>query len=71
MRMTQDDAIKMHECLNDMQKALAEAEKALGKYQRSLDQYNSIKRAWAEEEDRIDDGVGAVYAGIVGAKRNV
>lgn len=71
MIMTKDDALKLHDHLSAMQKALADAQKALDKYNRELDGYNAIKSRLSEEEDKIDDAVGAVYAGIVGAKRNV
>lgn len=71
MTFKTEDVIKMHGYLSEMQKALAAAEKALARYQRALDGYNSLKGAWISEEEKIDDGVGAVYASIVGAKRNV
>ena len=71
MTFKTEDAIKMRDYMAEMQKALVAAEKALEKYNRALEGYNSIKAIISDEEDQIDDAVGAVYAGIVGAKRNV
>ena len=71
MTFRTEDAIKMRDYMAEMQKALVAAEKALERYNRALEGYKSIKAIISDEEDQIDDAVGAVYAGIVGAKRNV
>ena len=69
--MTMDDAQKMQECLTLMHAYLSDAETALEKFNRTRNEYNAIKERQTNSEEAIDDMIGSVYAGIIGAKKNV
>lgn len=68
---TKEDSIKLHDCIKAMSHNLGVAHTALVAYNRAKAEYKAIKERYTHEEEQIDDLVGAVYAGIVGAKRDV
>lgn len=69
--LTINDAEEMQSCLTTMHECLVEAETALEKFNRARAQYNAIKQRLSNSEEQIDDLIGSIYAGIVGAKKNV
>ena len=71
MNIDREDATKMIELLEEMQRSLSVAKTALKKYQKARDEYHTIKRRWSDEEDVVDDEIAEVYSGVIGAKMDV